>query len=171
MLIRLGRTGFRKIMTNLTSTADHLAERLKSTGRFTILSQGEGLGLPLVAFRLNSPHHYDEFDISARLRERGWIVPAYTMAKDLENMKLLRVVVREDFSRSRCDILIRDILAAVKSLDTWDEKAVEDTRILSAEQSHSAMHVNIGSFKANTVEEEDDSGLKSPTAKKAVGIC
>ncbi|KAI7860094.1 glutamate decarboxylase [Circinella umbellata] len=171
VLIRLGRTGFTKIMTNLTGTADHLADRLKNTGRFTILSQGEGLGLPLVAFRLNSPHHYDEFDISARLRERGWIVPAYTMAKNLENMKLLRVVVREDFSRSRCDILIRDILAAVKSLDTWDEKAVEDTRILSAEQSHSAMHVNIGSFKTTIVEEEDASGLKSPTAKKAVGIC
>ncbi|KAI9255609.1 glutamate decarboxylase [Phascolomyces articulosus] len=171
VLIRLGRTGFTKIMRNLTTTSDHLAERLKNTGRFTILSQGEGLGLPLVAFRLNSPHHYDEFDISARLRERGWIVPAYTMAPNLEKMKLLRVVVREDFSRSRCDILIRDILAAVKSLDTWDEKAVEDTRILTAEQSHSAMHVNIGSFKANTVEEEDESGLKSPTAKKAVGIC
>lgn len=115
-------------MTNLTAISDHLAQRLEATGRFEILSQGQGYGLPLVAFRLNAPHHYDEFDVAARLRERGWIVPAYTMAPKLEHQKMMRVVVREDFSRSRCDILIRDILAALKALDTLDQKAVEDHR-------------------------------------------
>ncbi|KAI8137411.1 glutamate decarboxylase [Fennellomyces sp. T-0311] len=171
VLIRLGRNGFKKIMSNLTATADHLANRLDATGRFTILSQGEGLGLPLVAFKLNAPHHYDEFDISARLRERGWIVPAYTMAPKLEDMKLLRVVVREDFSRSRCDILVRDILAAVRSLDILDEKAVEDTRILTAEQSHSAMHINPTSFRAIIATQDGEMSPMSPSMKKAPGIC
>jgi glutamate decarboxylase len=48
---------------------------------------------------------YDEFAIAHQLRQRGWIVPAYTMAPHTEHMKLMRVVVREDFSRSRCDQL------------------------------------------------------------------
>lgn len=52
-----------------------------------------------------------------RLRERGWIVSAYTMAPKLQNMRLLRVVVREDFSLSRCELLVRDIAAALKALD------------------------------------------------------
>jgi glutamate decarboxylase len=60
VLIRLGQTGFRKIMTNLTATADHLADRLRATGRFEIMSAGGGRGLPLVAFRLNETHHYNE---------------------------------------------------------------------------------------------------------------
>lgn len=128
VLIRLGKNGFRKIMMNLTATADHLAECLEATGRFKILSEGGGRALPLVAFKLNAEHHYDEFDIAARLRERGWIVPAYTMAHELEHMKLLRVVVREDFSRSRCEILVRDILAVLKSLDKLDAKAIENHR-------------------------------------------
>lgn len=115
-------------MKNLTATADYLTQRLEATGRFTILSQGQGRGLPLVAFRLNTPHHYDEFDIAARLRARGWIVPAYTMAPKMQHMKLLRVVVREDFSRSRCEVLVRDIVAVLKALDTLDEKAVEHHR-------------------------------------------
>jgi hypothetical protein len=34
-------------------------------------------------------------------------------APHTENMKLLRVVVREDFSRSRCDIFLRDLKDAV----------------------------------------------------------
>lgn len=128
VMIRLGQAGFRKIMGNLTATADHLADKLKATGRFTIMSESNGRGLPLVAFRLNKKHHYNEFDISAKLRERGWIVPAYTMAPNVEHLKMLRVVVREDFSRSRCEILVRDILAALHSLDEIDELAIEKKR-------------------------------------------
>ncbi|KAI8982620.1 glutamate decarboxylase [Pilobolus umbonatus] len=120
VLIRLGRQGFTKIMTNLINTADYLAERLKSTGRFDIMSETGGLGLPLVAFKLSDKHHFNEFDLSAKLRERGWIVPAYTMAPNVEHIKMLRVVVREDFSRSRCEILVRDIVAALHALDAVD---------------------------------------------------
>ena len=58
------------------------------------------------------------------MRERGWIVPAYTMAPNVEHLKMLRVVVREDFSRSRCEILIRDLLAALHALDAADESAI-----------------------------------------------
>lgn len=128
VLIRLGRSGFRKIMANLTATADHLTDKLNATGRFTIMSEGNGRGLPLVAFRLSEKHHYDEFDISSKLRERGWIVPAYTMAPNVQHLKMLRVVVREDFSRSRCEIFVRDILAAVQSLDEADAIAIENKR-------------------------------------------
>ncbi|KAI9863388.1 MAG: Glutamate decarboxylase 4 [Trichoglossum hirsutum] len=105
-MIRLGKRGYRSIMMNLTRTADYLSEALAKLG-FIIMSQGGGKGLPLVAFRLNPKHnhHYDEFAVAHQLRERGWIVPAYTMAPHSERLKLMRIVVREDFSRSRCDTL------------------------------------------------------------------
>ena len=95
----------------MTHTADYLTEALKQLG-FLILSEGGGKGLPLVAFRLNPKdnHQYDEFAVAHQLRERGWIVPAYTMAPHTESLKLMRVVVREDFSRSRCDQLYVTIL-------------------------------------------------------------
>jgi glutamate decarboxylase len=60
VLIRLGQSGFRKIMSNLTATADHLSERLRKTGRFEIMSENNGRGLPLVAFRLKEKHSYNE---------------------------------------------------------------------------------------------------------------
>lgn len=34
---------------------------------------------------------------------------AYTMAPNAGTLKLLRVVVREDFSRQRCETFIRDL--------------------------------------------------------------
>lgn len=60
IMIRLGRSGFTKIMRNLTDTADHLADKLKNTGRFVIMSEGGGRGLPLVAFRLKEEQVYNE---------------------------------------------------------------------------------------------------------------
>ncbi|KAI9883904.1 MAG: hypothetical protein M1823_004318 [Watsoniomyces obsoletus] len=126
-LIRLGKRGYRAIMVNLRATADYLAVALKELG-FIILSKGDGHGLPLVAFRLNPEHkhHYDEFAIAHQLRERGWIVPAYTMAPHAQNMKLMRVVVREDFSQSRCDQLIVDIKVASEILGKMDKKSLDE---------------------------------------------
>lgn len=71
-------------------------------------------------------HIYDEFTVAHQLRERGWVVPAYTMAPHSEDLKLMRVVVREDFSKSRCDALICDIRMAVKTLNNMDEKQLAE---------------------------------------------
>jgi glutamate decarboxylase len=61
-----------------------------------------------------------------QLRERGWVVPAYTMAPHSEKMKLMRIVVREDFSKSRCDALISDFKLALQTLDSLDEKKIKE---------------------------------------------
>jgi glutamate decarboxylase len=96
-------------MTNLTRTADYLSDSLEQLG-FVIMSQKNGQGLPLVAFRFkDGEKHYDEFALAHQLRGRSWVVPAYTMAPHTEDLKMLRVVVREDFSKSRCDQLLCDI--------------------------------------------------------------
>ncbi|KAL9025503.1 MAG: hypothetical protein Q9180_007655 [Flavoplaca navasiana] len=113
-------------MMNLTRTADYLAANLKQLG-FLIMSKGGGQGLPLVAFRLDREkvHHYDEFAIAHQLREREWVVPAYTMAPHSESLKMMRVVVREDFSRARCDTLVQHIKLALQTLNEMDHKTVE----------------------------------------------
>ena len=124
--LRLGKRGYRSIMLNLTRIADYLAAQLKVLG-FIIMSEGGGHGLPLVAFRLDPDEGqlYDEFAIAHQLRERGWVVPAYTMAPHSEKMKLMRVVVREDFSKSRCDQLVADIKLALQVLGEMDKRTME----------------------------------------------
>ncbi|KAI5295591.1 hypothetical protein KEM52_000894 [Ascosphaera acerosa] len=125
-MIRLGKRGYRNIMMNLTRTADYLTAALKALG-FVILSDGNGDGLPLVAFRLNPAreHQFDEFALAHQLRERGWVVPAYTMAPHSQKMKLMRIVVREDFSRARCDNLLMDIKYGLEALDKMDEEMIK----------------------------------------------
>lgn len=73
VLIRYGKAGFRSIMSNVTNTADYVAEELTKTGRFTIISQGGGKGLPLIAFKMKDKKHYDVFAIASQLRQRNWV--------------------------------------------------------------------------------------------------
>ena len=48
------------------------------------------------------------------------------MAPHCEKMKMMRVVVREDFTKSRCDALITDFKLALETLDGMDKKKVEE---------------------------------------------
>ncbi|RCI02687.1 hypothetical protein CU098_012033 [Rhizopus stolonifer] len=171
IFIRLGKTGFTHIMKNLVSTADYMASKLQATGKFNILSEHGGKGVPLVAFNFKkTKEYYDEFDLSTKLRERGWIVPAYTMAPNMQHLKLLRVVVREDFTRNRCDLLLRDINAAIKTLDEWDKKESDNhrqTRQTSARHNH---HASVGRTKRQRAEEESKD-YEQNKKKEAPGVC
>ncbi|KAE8330371.1 pyridoxal phosphate-dependent transferase [Aspergillus sergii] len=152
-MIRLGKRGYRSIMTNITVIADFLAQELEKMG-FIIMSQRRGHGLPLVAFRLPAERegHFDEFALAHQLRERGWIVPAYTMAPNSNNLKLMRVVVREDFTKSRCDSLLSDIKLGLKTLGDMDkamlDKYTQHVRT-HATHSHKSKH-NHPHYKGET---------------------
>ena len=85
----------------------------------TIASGIDAEQLPLVAFRLSGDHgSYDESDVAWQLTaERGWMVPAYTLPPNAENVKILRALVKETMSRGQVDRLTEDIIAACTTLD------------------------------------------------------
>ncbi|CAN9106962.1 unnamed protein product [Alternaria alternata] len=165
-LIRLGKRGYRKIMLNLTRTADYLAANLEALG-FIIMSQRSGAGLPLVACRIDEDlgKQYDEFAIAHQLRERGWVVPAYTMAPHSEKMKMLRVVVREDFTKSRCDALLADFKLALQTLDKLDAKKIEEHRQHAFAMRRRSTIVSPIYKKKTTDHFDDDHSLQGKTGK------
>ena len=57
------------------------------------------------------------FDLQDKLMQSGWMVPAYTMPKNIEDMVVMRVVVRQGMSRDMADMLIEDIQNAVEDLE------------------------------------------------------
>jgi glutamate decarboxylase len=105
-------------MNNLMETARYLGSMLRQTGHFELLNDNHSL--PIIATSLKGEPNFTVFDLSDRLRERGWIVPAYTLPPNAEEISVLRVVCRESFSRDLAEILIEDILRAVKSLEKGD---------------------------------------------------
>ena len=53
------------------------------------------------------------FDVSERLREHGWLVPAYTFPENRQDLAALRIVVRNGFSRDLADLLVADLKSHV----------------------------------------------------------
>ena len=111
MFVRLGREGYTYVMRQMQQNAKALADNLRATGRFEVIGDDKEQ-LPLVAFRLKADHDvsYDESDVAWQLSaERGWMVPAYTLPPDAQDVKILRALVKETMSREQVDRLTQDI--------------------------------------------------------------
>ncbi|HEY1642486.1 MAG TPA: glutamate decarboxylase [Streptosporangiaceae bacterium] len=105
--LRLGFEGYRKVQQACQDVARHLAAQIAAMGPFELLS--DGTELPVLAFRLAGDAGYTVFDLSERLRQRGWLVPAYTFPQDMQDTAVLRIVVRNGFSRDLADALLTDL--------------------------------------------------------------
>jgi glutamate decarboxylase len=112
--LRLGRVGYAKIMTNITENAKCLSEKILSTGYFDSLNPDQLL--PVVAVKLKNQENFTLYDLSDKIREKGWIISSYTLPPNAQDTVIMRVVVRENFSRDMCDILYSDIVEAYKAL-------------------------------------------------------
>lgn len=118
--LHLGRAGFRARMATLEAIAVHLAEGIATLPPLQLVSHPLGQ-LPVFAVRLDpAVERWDVFHLSDKLRERGWLVPAYTLPADCEQIAVLRFVVRAGFSRDMADALLEDLERAVRWFDHLD---------------------------------------------------
>ncbi|SDX14941.1 glutamate decarboxylase [Amycolatopsis xylanica] len=109
--VRLGRDGFRAVQQASRDVATYLATGIEALGPFTLLTRGDQL--PVFAFTVKPDAGYTVFDVSRRLRERGWLVPAYTFPENRTDLAVLRIVVRNGFTRDLADLLLADLGRAV----------------------------------------------------------
>jgi len=114
--LRLGFDGYRQIQQTCQDVAKYLAAEISAIGPFELLS--DGTDLPVLAFRLTDAQAagYTVFDLSERLRQRGWLVPAYTFPENMQDVAVLRIVVRNGFSKDLAGLLISDLRAQVQAL-------------------------------------------------------
>jgi glutamate decarboxylase len=115
--VRLGREGYTHVMEAMNQNAKALAGKLEANGNFELIGADKEQ-LPLVAFKLAGEHDYDEFDVSWQLSaERGWMLPAYTMPPDAQEVKIMRALVKETLGRSQVDRLADDVREACETLE------------------------------------------------------
>ncbi|QSR88112.1 glutamate decarboxylase [Methylacidiphilum caldifontis] len=112
--LRLGKEGYTQILKSMQTISLHLAEKIASLGIFEMISQGKDI--PVICFELKSKEPFSVFDLSHKLREKGWQIPAYFMPPDAQNTAVIRIVIREGFSRDMADVLYNDIKKAVEEL-------------------------------------------------------
>jgi glutamate decarboxylase len=106
--LRLGFDGYRKVQQMSRDVAMYTSEAVAASGPFRLITDGSEL--PVFAFALEEGDHpFTVFDLSERLRDRGWLVPAYTFPENRQDLAVLRVVVRNGMSRDLADLLVADL--------------------------------------------------------------
>ncbi len=116
LFVRLGFEGYRVIMTQTVENSKFLRDLLLESDYFDIMNETQRI--PVVSLTLKDKYtNFNEFDVSAKVREYGWVLSAYTMPPDAQEVTSLRIVVRPHLSRQVLKQLAKGIIDSCKWLE------------------------------------------------------
>jgi glutamate decarboxylase len=119
MFASLGFEGYRQVMQGAQDVAVYLSSGIADMGPYKLIS--EGRELPVFAFRLDDGvENYTVFDVSDRLRQAGWLVPAYTFPENRQDLAVLRIVVRAGMTLEMADWLLEHLRKQTEALEKLD---------------------------------------------------
>ena len=112
--LRLGKEGYRAIQSECRALGLHLAEKIAALGPFSIIYDGDG-GIPGLCWKMKEPAstNFTLYDFADRLRERGWLVPAYSMPPNREDLVIQRILIRHGFTQAMADELLIEMQRAL----------------------------------------------------------
>ncbi len=126
--LRLGRSGYTAIMERILSVASYVAGQLlalNSEGKpyFELLTTHRKdeedelrLRLPNLVVRLLDDVPFSANALSNRLSQDGWTVPAYTLPRNLDDVWVLRMVIKENFSMDMAELFLGSMDRAIADL-------------------------------------------------------
>ena len=115
--LRLGKQGYREIQSECSAIGRELAVKIAALGPFEIVYDGSA-GIPGLCWKLKDPASspFTLYEVADRLRERGWLVPAYSMPPNREDLVIQRILIRHGFTRKMADELLLELQLSIKHL-------------------------------------------------------
>jgi glutamate decarboxylase len=105
--LRLGFEGYKEIQQTCQDVALYLSSEIEKMGPFKLISKGDDI--PVFAWTLKEESNFTLYDLAEKLRQHGWLVPAYPMPKNREDLVVQRIVVKNGFSRDMANMLLKDM--------------------------------------------------------------
>src|SRR5205823_111693 len=96
--LRFGKAGYREIVGRTLENARYLEAKLLECGAFDVLSDAEYLPVVVACLNTRNPAVKSVTELSQRLRERGWVVPAYPLPVNGADRHVLRMVLKQDWT-------------------------------------------------------------------------
>lgn len=117
--IRLGFEGYKAIQQNCMEIAKYIWGEIAKFPQFR--NYAEEVVNPLFIWHLKE--EYDKnakwtlYDLQDKLKQYGWMVPAYTLPASLEDIVVMRVVIKQGFTRDMADMMLADMRSSVEELE------------------------------------------------------
>ncbi|MEI2987301.1 MAG: pyridoxal-dependent decarboxylase [Alistipes inops] len=115
--LRNGRKGYERIHKACQEHGMFIAREIEKMGIFDILYDGS-TGIPGAAWMLKKGTDlgFNIFDLSDRMRVRGWQIASYTLPVNCQDMAIQRVLIRHGFSHDMAQLLIDDLQRSIEYL-------------------------------------------------------
>ncbi|RFA06716.1 glutamate decarboxylase [Subtercola boreus] len=128
LFLRLGRDGYTQVQQASHDVATYLAAGIAKLGPFELWN--DGTDIPVFAWRLKDDHskNWTLYHLSDRLRTEGWLVPAYPMPADLQDITVQRIVVRNGMSMDLADKFLVDMAKQTDYLNRLDSPMPIETQ-------------------------------------------
>ncbi|MHC5201547.1 glutamate decarboxylase [Myroides sp. LJL119] len=113
--LHYGREGYTRILQAMSDHGQYIAQEVKKMGVFDIVYDGVN-GVPGATWKFKEGVNpgYTLYDLTDRMRIRGWQVASYTLPNDCEDLVVQRVLVRHGFSRDMADLLLEDLRRSIE---------------------------------------------------------
>lgn len=120
--IRLGFEGYKNVQFNSLSVAKYLHSQVSAMPEFQPYSPDvpNPIFTWLMKPEVQKTAKWTLFDLQDKLAQKGWMVPAYTLPANIENIVVMRVLCKQGFSRDMADQLLNDIRFAVAELNALE---------------------------------------------------
>ena len=126
-LLRLGREGYKKVQQGCYDVGKFFASGIEKMGLFEMVYDcNPKTGIPAVTWKLKHADNcsgdssekipFDLYQLSDVLRERGWLLPAYSLPANCEKVVVQRVLIRHGCTFDLMALLLEDIERAIKKL-------------------------------------------------------
>lgn len=115
--VRLGKEGYRQIQQNVIDVCKYIKGELEKMNMFEFFSKD--MPNPLFIWKLKDDpkRKWTLYDVSDMLLKQGWQVPAYTLPADMENIIIMRIVIRQGTGIDLANLLIKDMHIAIEALE------------------------------------------------------
>lgn len=113
--LRHGREGYERIQQTCADHGQYIAKEIEKIGLFDILYDGVG-GIPGACWTLKKDVNpgFSLYDLTDKLRSRGWQVASYSLPTNCEDMVIQRVLIRHGFSHDMADLLLTDLKTCIE---------------------------------------------------------
>ncbi|MGL5562219.1 MAG: glutamate decarboxylase, partial [Tannerellaceae bacterium] len=117
--IRLGFKGYKDVQYNSMEVTKYIHAEIGKMKPFKNYSNE--VVNPLFIWHMKKTYQktakWTLYDLQDKLKQSGWMVPAYTLPESLEDIVVMRVVARQGFSKDSADMLLGDIRNAIEELE------------------------------------------------------
>lgn len=119
--LRLGWEGYRQIQQNCLDICNYLKKQLEGMGIFEFFSKDMPNPLFIWTLKPDPKRKWTLYDLSDSLHVEGWQVPAYTLPAAMEEVVVMRVVIRQGTGRDLADLLMENMKHCIAKLDQLQE--------------------------------------------------